>query len=181
MQNIMDGATRIHEFLSDLLAYTNVVARPMALAEVVDLNVVLDNVKRNLKASIDETSGTITSDRLTVLNAHAADFVSLFQNLFANALHYRNPQSFVRCSSAASPDIPGMLSGDTGGSLLELWATAGSVNGLVTDDRTPSRRTSLRARTEGASRPERNPPSPERYCARVASSTRPGDTGTSSG
>jgi light-regulated signal transduction histidine kinase (bacteriophytochrome) len=88
LANIVDGATRMSEFLADLLAYTEITARPELPPELVDLNTVLENVKQNLKASIEETEAVISTERLPLLGAHRSDFVSLFQNLLANAIKY---------------------------------------------------------------------------------------------
>jgi signal transduction histidine kinase len=88
--NIVDGATRMSDLLSDLLAYTDVIVRPEVPPERVDLNAILDNVKQNLKTAIDESNAVISSDYLPIVSAHPTDFVSLFQNLLANAIKYRN-------------------------------------------------------------------------------------------
>ena len=61
--------------------------------ESVDLSVVVENVRRNLKASIDESGAVVTSDRLPVLRAYRAHFEPLFQNLIGNAIKYRGAQS----------------------------------------------------------------------------------------
>ncbi len=59
---------------------------------MVDLNAVIENVRQNLKASIDESGAQITSDRLPQLRAYRAHFEPLFQNLIGNAIKYRSAQ-----------------------------------------------------------------------------------------
>jgi signal transduction histidine kinase len=90
--NIVDGTTRMRELLSDLLAYTEIRSRDQQPAEAVDLNVVIDHVRQNLKASMDESGAEVTSDRLPLLRAHGSHFEPLFQNLIGNAIKYRSAQ-----------------------------------------------------------------------------------------
>ena len=88
--NIIHGATRMREMLAELLTYTGLCTRQIASLEAVDMNFVVENVRQNLKALIDETQAVITTDRLPALKARVADVTSLFQNLIANAIHYRS-------------------------------------------------------------------------------------------
>ena len=90
--NIVDGTTRMRDLLADLLAYTEIRGRDEEPLEVIDLNVVIENVQQNLKASIDESGAVLTNDPLPLLHAHRAHFQSLFQNLIGNAIKYRSAQ-----------------------------------------------------------------------------------------
>jgi PAS domain S-box-containing protein len=90
--NIVDGTTRMRDLLADLLAYTEIRGRDEEPLEIIDLNTVIENVRRNLKASIDENSAVLTHDPLPLLHAHRAHFQSLFQNLIGNAIKYRSAQ-----------------------------------------------------------------------------------------
>lgn len=92
VDNIVDGTTRMRELLSDLLAYTEIRSREEQPLEVVDLNAVLTDVLRNLKASIDESGAVVTSERLPLLRVYRAHFQPLFQNLIGNAIKYRSGQ-----------------------------------------------------------------------------------------
>jgi light-regulated signal transduction histidine kinase (bacteriophytochrome) len=87
--NIIAGATRMSDLLSDLLAWTELAARPLGPPEAVDLNLILEIVKQNLKAAIDETNAVVTSECLPIVWAHASHFIPLFQNLIVNAIRYR--------------------------------------------------------------------------------------------
>jgi PAS domain S-box-containing protein len=88
--NIIEGAKRIRELLVDLLAYAEIRGASQGPLEVVDLNLVVENVKLTLKTAVDESGAVINSDRLPVLRGHAGHFVPLFQNLIGNALKYRS-------------------------------------------------------------------------------------------
>jgi PAS domain S-box-containing protein len=90
VDNIVDGTTRMRELLGDLLAYTEIRNRGEEPLEIVDLNTVIDHVKQDLKASIDESGAVVSSDRLPILRAYRAHFQPLFQNLIGNAIKYRS-------------------------------------------------------------------------------------------
>lgn len=90
ISNIVSGATRMGELLTDLLAYTESGTPPNRATEIVDLNAVLDKVKIQLKVLIEETEADIISAPLPALRARAIDFTPVFQNLLANAIKYRS-------------------------------------------------------------------------------------------
>jgi PAS domain S-box-containing protein len=90
--NIVEGTRRMRELLADLLAYTEIGSGPEepAGAGSVDLDFVIENVRQNLKAAIEENGAVITSDSLPTLAAYQGHFVALFQNLIGNAIKYRS-------------------------------------------------------------------------------------------
>jgi PAS domain S-box-containing protein len=90
VDHIVSGTTRMRELLADLLAYTEIRSRDEEPLELVDLNTVLEDVRQNLKASIDESGTEVTSDRLPIVRAYRAHFQPLFQNLIGNAIKYRS-------------------------------------------------------------------------------------------
>jgi PAS domain S-box-containing protein len=90
VDNIVNGTTRMRDLLTDLLAYTEIRGRAEVPLEAVDLNAVLEDVRENLKASIDESGAVVTNDRLPVVRAYHAHFEPLFQNLVGNAIKYRS-------------------------------------------------------------------------------------------
>ena len=102
--NIVDGAARMNESLSDLLTYARIGAQPDTMPEPVELNGILESVKENLKGRIDETKAVIRSDDLPVVTATSSDFISLFQNLLANAIKYRATDTPQICVSAQRID-----------------------------------------------------------------------------
>jgi PAS domain S-box-containing protein len=91
VSNIVVGTQRIRELLADLLAYTEVGVKQEDTLQPVNLNVVLDKVKETLSASIAESGATIIAGDLPVVNVFEGHFISLFQNLIANAIKYRSP------------------------------------------------------------------------------------------
>ncbi len=67
VDNIVQGTKRMRELLIDLLAYTEIRSRSDQPVEAVDLDIVLEKVKDNLKAAIDASGATIIADRLPTL------------------------------------------------------------------------------------------------------------------
>ncbi|MEP6537102.1 MAG: PAS domain S-box protein [Bryobacteraceae bacterium] len=92
IEYIVGGTKRMRELLADLLAYSEIRARPEEPRAPVDLSEVMEKVKQNLRASISETGAVIAHDPFPVVSAHEGHFISLFQNLIGNALKYRGSQ-----------------------------------------------------------------------------------------
>ena len=86
---IVDGTKRMRDLLADLLEYTAIRGPQDEFPQIVDLNLVMEHVRQNLKPAIDETQAVVTSDSLPSLHAHPAHFQPLFQNLVSNAIKYR--------------------------------------------------------------------------------------------
>jgi PAS domain S-box-containing protein len=93
VSNIVGGTERMRDLLADLLAYTEVGAALQETGETVDLNAVMETVRQDLKASIDESGASVAAAQLPALNVHRAHVVSLFQNLIGNAIKYRGPEA----------------------------------------------------------------------------------------
>jgi signal transduction histidine kinase len=90
VRNIVASAKRMRDLLTDLLAYTDIGAPDGTATQPVDLNQTLRKVLENLQAAIQESGAIVTADPLPALRAHEGHFVSIFQNLIANALKYRS-------------------------------------------------------------------------------------------
>jgi light-regulated signal transduction histidine kinase (bacteriophytochrome) len=85
----IDGGRRMSALIQDLLAYSRVTsAEPQQ--EEVDCNEVLQEVKANLRASIEESGATIVTGALPELTADRSQIRQLFQNLLSNAIKYRS-------------------------------------------------------------------------------------------
>ncbi|GJL51083.1 MAG: hypothetical protein NPIRA01_23100 [Nitrospirales bacterium] len=88
---IVSGAMRMQALVQDLLLYSRV-ARGGQSAELVNLQVVVENVKNTLESAITESHATLTIGALPTLEAHATHIEQLFQNLISNSLKYHGPQ-----------------------------------------------------------------------------------------
>ncbi len=56
--------------------------------ELVDLNIVLNTVRSNLYAQINEKNVIINCPVMPIINADETQMIQLFQNLFSNAIKY---------------------------------------------------------------------------------------------
>jgi len=86
----VEGAHRMEMLISDLLAYSQATKGTASTAEPVDTNEVLETVKKNLAATIEETAATISAEGLPVVEGDRVPLMHVFQNLISNALKYRS-------------------------------------------------------------------------------------------
>lgn len=84
----MDGARRMQQMLTDLLAYTRAGQTPEFQA--VDCETVLERVLDALQLQIAECGATITHDSLPTVPGDATRLGQVFQNLLSNALKFRS-------------------------------------------------------------------------------------------
>ena len=97
----VDGAERMHKQIQDLLTYSRVTTQGHDPEEV-DMNRVVDDVRRNLSVAIEETGAVVeTAHSLPVVEADPSQMVSLLQNLVGNAIKYRAPDRTPRVVVAA--------------------------------------------------------------------------------
>ncbi|HEX2869222.1 MAG TPA: response regulator [Ignavibacteriales bacterium] len=87
---ITEGSRRMQDLIQDLLSYSRL-SNVENKFEMVDLNEVVSDSFKNLKAAIDESNAVIKTDRLPAVKAVRAQMLQLFQNLLSNAIKYRNP------------------------------------------------------------------------------------------
>ena len=86
---IVDGATRMERMINDLLTYSRVGSRELAL-EPTDLNIVLEQTLADLGIAIAESHAAIATNFLPTVPANPQQMGQLFQNLIANALKFRS-------------------------------------------------------------------------------------------
>ena len=87
-----DGATRMQELISDLLAYSRVGTEGKEF-EPTDCEVVLDRTLSNLQGAIDESGAVVGHDALPTVLADPLQMGQLLQNLVGNAIKYRNERA----------------------------------------------------------------------------------------
>lgn len=92
IQFAVDGARRMQRLIEDLLRFSRAGNRDRPLAPV-DLGQTLREVTAGLRASIEETGATITSDPLPTVHGDDGQLAQLLQNLLGNALKYRQPEA----------------------------------------------------------------------------------------
>jgi PAS domain S-box-containing protein len=85
----VDGATRMHHLINDLLAYSRVGTRGQPF-EPADCQAIFDQVVTNLKIAIEESGATVTCDPLPKVTADGSQLAQLLQNLIGNAIKFRD-------------------------------------------------------------------------------------------
>lgn len=84
----VDGTNRMQMLINDLLAYSRVGSRDR-VSSPCDCNSLLRVTMATLKATIEESGGTVTHDQLPTVAADPFQLGQLFQNLVGNAIKYR--------------------------------------------------------------------------------------------
>jgi light-regulated signal transduction histidine kinase (bacteriophytochrome) len=86
----VDGASRMHRLIQDLLAYSRVGTKGRDLLEI-SSEAALLSALRNLRGAIEESGAQVTHDSLPTVLADEMQLVQLFQNLVGNAIKYQSP------------------------------------------------------------------------------------------
>ena len=84
----VEGATRMHYLINDLLAYSRV-SVPGERMKPASSRAALDHALANLDTAIRESGAVVSADKLPTVNADHAQLAHVFQNLLANALKFR--------------------------------------------------------------------------------------------
>jgi PAS domain S-box-containing protein len=84
----VDGANRMQSLINDLLAYSRVSSRGVAL-EPTNSDLVLGLAVSNLRAAIDDSHAEISHDPLPTIMSDHTQLLQLFQNLIGNAIKFR--------------------------------------------------------------------------------------------
>jgi len=106
----MDNASRrMQQLIDDLLAFSRTNTMPRNFDQA-DLNVLVSEVKENLKLRIDETNATVMVDPLPNARVITFQFQQMLENLILNSLKYRkentSPVIHVRYSFASADKLP---------------------------------------------------------------------------
>jgi signal transduction histidine kinase len=115
------GAKRMQQLINDLLTYSRVTNRGRNFVPS-PLDGVVDAVLVDLEVLIRETGAAIRRDPLPVVLADRSQMRQLFQNLIANALHYRQDGIPVEVSVTAEREA-------------DHWHLAVRDNGIGIDPR----------------------------------------------
>ncbi len=85
----VDGAKRMRMLINDLLEYSRVGTQGKAFGPV-DCETLLNRVLDHLQLLIEDSSATVTHDRLPTVIGDSAQLMRLFQNLIHNSLKFKN-------------------------------------------------------------------------------------------
>lgn len=86
---MVDGVTRMHVLLNDMLAYSRVTDSEAKTLRGVDSGDILKSALMNLEAAIKESDAVITSTDLPMVIGDDVQLTQVFQNLIANSIKYR--------------------------------------------------------------------------------------------
>src|SRR5205814_1273767 len=86
-----DGAMRMHDLISGLLAYARVSTQGHDF-QPEDCEAVLQKALANLHMAVMESGGIVSHDPLPVVYADGPQLVSVFQNLIGNAIKFHGSQ-----------------------------------------------------------------------------------------
>ena len=97
---IVDGATRMQQLINDLLAYSRAGRAPEATAEV-DCDQLMQQVRLDLAAAIEETGAEVVSGALPTVWGIRPLLLQLLENLVGNAVKFHgSPPPRVEVSAA---------------------------------------------------------------------------------
>jgi light-regulated signal transduction histidine kinase (bacteriophytochrome) len=85
----VDGASRMHRLIEDLLAYSRVGTKGTDLIPTSSEGAARQALT-NLRIAIEETGAEVTHDPLPTVMADEVQLIQLFQNLVGNAIKYQN-------------------------------------------------------------------------------------------
>ncbi len=85
---VVDGASKMHQLINDLLAYSRLDTRGSHFTPT-DCREVLEDVIENLKIAVEESNAVVTHSPLPTVVADGTQMVQLLQNLIGNALKFR--------------------------------------------------------------------------------------------
>ena len=89
-QRMQSAAGRMQQLIEDLLAYSRINTTERKF-EKTDLNIIIEEVKTELKDTIQEKHATIEASELCPANIIPFQFRQLMYNLISNALKFSNP------------------------------------------------------------------------------------------
>ncbi len=87
----VDGGERMKALIIDLLEYSKIDTKGKEFAPV-NMNEVLDGVKKMLKAPIHENKAEIMAEPLPTISADVLQMAQLVQNLVGNAIKFHGPK-----------------------------------------------------------------------------------------
>lgn len=88
----VEGAKRMQQLITDLLAYSRVSTQART-AEPVDCAAILQQVLSNLRLAIEESKAVITVGPLPTVTADGTQLTQLLQNLISNAIKFHGPSA----------------------------------------------------------------------------------------
>lgn len=92
IERMLNAAARMQNLINDLLSFSRVTTQAQSVVWT-DLNTILEGVLSDLEVSIERSGAKIERTPLPSLEAEPIQMRQLFQNLIANALKFRKPDT----------------------------------------------------------------------------------------
>jgi signal transduction histidine kinase len=92
LDRMHSAAGRMHTLINDLLTFSRVTTKAQPF-ERIDLNKIANDVMSDLETTIEQSGGSVEIGDLPAIDADPLQMRQLFQNLIANALKFRKPES----------------------------------------------------------------------------------------
>lgn len=111
------AAGRMHTLINDLLTFSRVTTKAQPFGPT-DLDKVVEDVLSDLETTIEQSGGAVAAADLPTIDADGVQMRQLFQNLIANALKFKKPDSPPRVSitsetfQADATDVDGSVPRD---------------------------------------------------------------------
>lgn len=86
---IVDGVSRMHVLLNDILSYSRVTDSGGRGPKFVECEAILKVALMNMEATIKDSGAMVASDPLPAITAEESQLTQVFQNLIANSIKYR--------------------------------------------------------------------------------------------
>ena len=102
LKKIDSSASRMASLIKDVLLYSQV-GRDSRQEDLVDLNVVLENVKSDFELMIDQKEAVIKNQRLPVITGNKLQLHQLFSNLIGNSLKFSDDKPFIDITYRVTP------------------------------------------------------------------------------
>lgn len=90
LDRIAGAGTRMQRLIQDLLAYAQI-GKSDAPFDAIDCNLILEKVKENLQATMDEKGTQLNYGFLPTIQGNETQLIQLFQNLIGNAIKFIEP------------------------------------------------------------------------------------------
>jgi two-component system, LuxR family, sensor kinase FixL len=132
IDRMLNAASRMQNLINDLLSFSRVTTKTQSYVWT-DLNAILEGVLSDLEVNIERTGARIERRPLPSLEAEPTQMRQLFQNLIANALKFRKPdtQPLIRID-ARQHQRKAHLTGTPGDETVEIFV---EDNGIGFDEK----------------------------------------------
>lgn len=106
LDKIDHSASRMSSLIKDVLTYSQANKRD-SLIELVDVNMIIENVKSDFELLIEQKSAVIHADHIAPVKGNRLQIHQVFSNLISNAIKFSEnvPVITIRYSVATRPDV----------------------------------------------------------------------------